>query len=248
MEFTYKSYCRLLDKLELNNYTFSSYHNWKEHNKCVILRHDIDYEPRKALEMALLEQERGVSSTFFILVTSDFYNAFSARNSVIIRSILKCGHEIGLHFDEVRYKGITVGEIRKKIINEASLLEQIIEQPVKTVSMHRPSKAMLESNLFIPGIVNSYGNDYYRGFKYLSDSRRHWREPVEEIIESGQYDRLHILTHAFWYGEEEISIHDAVKGFVNHANLERYNTISDNISFVESIMTEEEVLYEDHNH
>ena len=39
----------------------------------------------------------------------------------------------------------------------------------------------------VPGMINGYGKVYFKEFKYLSDSRRWWREPVEEIIESGQY-------------------------------------------------------------
>ena len=53
-------------------------------------------------------------------------------------------------------------------------------------------------------MINSYGQTFFHDFKYLSDSRRRWREPVEEIIRSGTYDRLHILTHAFWYHKQRI--------------------------------------------
>ena len=42
--------------------------------------------------------------------------------------------------------------------------------------------------------------------KYLSDSRRHWRENIDEVLEDGIYERLHILTHPFWYFKKEKSL------------------------------------------
>lgn len=107
--------------------------------------------------------------------------------------------------------------------------------------MHRPSQAALEADCSIPGVVNSYGKTFFRDFKYLSDSRRRWREPVEEIIRSGTYDRLHILTHAFWYREEEEDISRTVGDFIRAANRERYRQMADNITDLPSIVREEEI-------
>lgn len=107
--------------------------------------------------------------------------------------------------------------------------------------MHRPSKATLEADLQIPGIVNSYGRTFFHDFKYLSDSRRRWREPVLDIIRSGEYDRLHILTHAFWYHGGEESISETVGSFIRSANRERYAQMRDNITDLASILPEEAV-------
>ncbi len=162
MDFTYRSYEELLNSLVKNDYTIASYFNWKEYNKCVILRHDIDYSPQKALEIARLEHASGVSSTYFVLVTSDLYNTFSAQTSNILKTISGLGHEIGLHFDEARYDELSVNELAQKIAEEAKILEQAVESPVTTVSMHRPSKMILDADLIIPGIINSYGSDFFK--------------------------------------------------------------------------------------
>lgn len=37
---------------------------------------------------------------------------------------------------------------------------------------------------------------------------------MEEIIRSGTYDRLHILTHAFWYHKADESITETVSAFI----------------------------------
>ena len=63
MKFTYASYGEILDTLLASNYNIVNYHNWKEYSRCAILRHDIDYDMKKAVEMARYEMEKGVNST-----------------------------------------------------------------------------------------------------------------------------------------------------------------------------------------
>ena len=153
-------------------------------------------------------------------MTSDLYNVFSKNNIKIIKRIASLGHEIGIHFDETCYS--RNDDLAWAIQKEARILGEAIEQDVKTVSMHRPSKGLLDENIQIDGIINSYSDVFFKEFKYLSDSRRRWREPVEEIINTGAYNRLHILTHAFWYNEIEIDLYESVFGFIRSAQQERY--------------------------
>lgn len=244
MQFTYDSYRKLLILLQKQGYEQSAYHNWENKKRCVILRHDVDCDMDAALRMAYLENQwGGVKSTYFLLLTSDFYNVFSRENSEKINKIMDYGHEVGLHFDEMNYPELAGNgkAVCEKILQESGQLEKVTGKPVKLVSMHRPSRKILESNLMIPGMINSYGDVYFHDFKYLSDSRRHWREPVEEIIASGKYEKLHILTHPFWYRENEVNIHDAVKEFVNSANEQRYHIMLQNITDLETIMRKEEI-------
>ncbi len=244
MNFTYSSYKNLIDLLKSHNYAITSYLKWKEYERCVILRHDIDNDIDKAVKLAKIENEEGISSTYFVLVTSDFYNVFSANNGRMLKKILELGHDIGIHFDEVRYPNVALDELTNMIKREAQLLSMAVGSEVKTVSMHRPSKSMLEEDLIIPGMINSYSKVFFKEFKYVSDSRRRWREPVEEIISSNRYDRLHILTHAFWYNEEEKDIRSSVREYVNRGSIDRYLCMKENITDISSIMQEEEVVHE----
>ena len=239
MNFTYDGYCSLLSLIEQSGYEIVDYQNWEEKKRCVILRHDVDYDLSKALRLAQVEQSKDVKSTFFVLVTSDLYNIFSKDNSKKIFEIIKCGHQIGLHFDETAYfiqRERRHDAIYEKILYEAKLLETVTEKSVNVVSMHRPSKGILTEQLVIPGMINAYGSPYFDEFKYVSDSRRHWREPVEEIVTSGKYDRLQILTHAFWYDEEEKGLHDTVKLFINSASRQRYQVYGNNFTDLDSVM------------
>lgn len=239
MKFTYDGYKELIKALKETGYEITDYHDWKQHPKCAILRHDIDNNIEKALQLAELEAKLGVKSTYFVLVTSDFYNVASKKSMEGLKKIQMLGHEIGLHFDEMAYDGVddVVGTIKK----ESKLLSDILGITISTASMHRPSKETLEANYEIPGMINSYGKTFFNDFKYLSDSRRRWREPVLDIIKSGEFDRLHILTHAIWYNEVEEDIHDTIKKFVTSANKERYFQEKENIKDIESILDISEI-------
>ena len=234
VEFSYKGYRALIESLKIGGYQFVDYHTYGKYPRCVILRHDIDNSIGKSVKLAELEAGLGVKSTYFVLLTSDFYNPSSKKCIEGLHRIQELGHEIGLHFDEMAYDELEA--VPKAIIREAKILSEIIGTPVTTVSMHRPSQKTLDANYEIPGMINSYGKIFFNDFKYLSDSRRRWREPVLEIIKSGLYDRLHILTHAIWYNEVEEDIHDTIKKFVTSANRERYYQEKENIKDIESIL------------
>lgn len=239
MMFTYQAYRDLLALLRRGNYEFCDYHNYSQFHRCVILRHDIDCDLEQAVRLAEIEMKEGVKSTYFLLLRTDFYNPASKVGAEKIHRILSFGHEIGLHFDETAYDGLPDDEAGVIILRECRILSEIIEAPVTTVSMHRPSKAALEADFQIPGIVNSYSKTFFREFKYLSDSRRRWREPILDIIRSGAYERLHITTHAFWYHEQEENIAETVENFIRSAYRERYHQMAGNITDLASIMRED---------
>lgn len=141
----------------------------------------------------------------------------------------------------MQYPGVQGKDIIGLIQKEAILLEAATSTPIYVVSMHRPSKETLEANYEFSDMINSYSQTFFRKIKYLSDSRHYWREPVLDIIKSNKYKRLHILTHAFLYNNDEWSMNDSIKYFVNHANLERYYQMMENITDLPSIMTSYEV-------
>lgn len=232
MEFTYKFYETLIKKLEESNYTNSSYHDYHKFKKTYILRHDVDNCLEKSLELAKVEYRLGVKSTYFILLSSNFYNIASKRSVMIIKEIKELGHEIGLHFDELKYdENINISFTIKK---ECQIMSLILDMDIKSVSMHRPSNKTLDANYKIDGIVNSYDKIFFNDFKYISDSRRNWIENPFDAID--KYDKLHILTHAFWYNTENKDIKQSVQDFVNKGNFNRYEIFKENIRNIEDIL------------
>ena len=241
MNFTYSDYRKLIALLWDNGYTFANYHDFEKHKRCIIMRHDVDNSLSQAVRLAELEEECGVQSTFFVLLRTDFYNAASASAQKMLHRILELGHEIGLHFDEMAYDGGSGEDMIRRILWEKEMLSALLGTEVTTVSMHRPSKTTLDADWQIPGMVNSYVEMFFHSFKYLSDSRRRWREPVENIICAGEYDRLHILTHPFWYHDEEKTITESVGAFIRSARHERYLQMAENITDIDSIIKEENI-------
>jgi len=101
MQFTFTAYKHLLEKLNTNQYQFTNYHDYnKPKDRVVILRHDIDFSLKSAVKFAEIEHDMGISSTYFVLLRTDFYNAASKESQNCIKRIKSLGHEIGLHFDE----------------------------------------------------------------------------------------------------------------------------------------------------
>lgn len=241
MNFTYEAYRGMLKLLQEKGYAITNYHEFLDCKRCVILRHDIDSDIAQAVRMAEVEAACGVRSTYFVLLRTGFYNPAFAPALAKLHRIQELGHELGLHFDEAAYPIGTPEETAGRILQERDILSLILKTPVTTVSMHRPSRATLEANLRIPGMVNSYGQTFFHNFKYLSDSRYRWREPVEDIIRGGEYDRLHILTHAFWYHEQEQGITESVGAFIRSANNERYEQMLENITDLPSIIERKDI-------
>lgn len=239
MDFTYKAYKGMIEKLLDKNYEISDYKNYKEKKKVVILRHDIDTSLEKALRIAEIEKELNVYSTYFILLNTDFYNINSEKSLKIVKEIKRLGGKIGLHFDEKKYKINSQKDYIKYVNYELNILSRILNEKIDIVSMHRPSKEFLEMDLEIPNVINSYQKVFFNKFKYISDSRMNWRESVEEIIEKNQYKALHILTHPFWYEENEKTMEEKLKIFLNSATLERYNSLNENIKNFEEILSKE---------
>lgn len=241
MDFTYKEYVNLINLLKRKNYQFTNYKEYKNTDQPVIFRHDIDNSLEKAVELARLENENNIQSIFFILLSTDFYNIFSKKSNDMIKEIINLGHEIGLHFDEQRYEIRNKEELEHYIEYEKEIFKKAIGISIDTVSMHRPSKWILGNDIKFKDIINSYSKEFFQDFKYLSDSRMHWREDILKIVENEEYDKLHILTHPFWYAENSGDIKERVSRFIKNANTERYYQMKDNIRDIEEIVMEGEL-------
>lgn len=241
MEFTFAAYESLINKLKNNGYQIINYSEAKNvHGKTAILRHDVDYDLEKASIFAEFEKKLEIKSTYFILLTSDFYNINSKKSIEQIQKIFNCGHELGLHFDETRYLG---GSLEEQILNETVIMEKILDSiPIRSVSMHRPSPQILNRQLNLNGLINSYAEFYFRQYKYVSDSRMRWREDIFELIENEQFEQLHILTHPFWYHKSPKTMREVILAFLSQASESRYHCLNENFSGLSEIIKEGELL------
>lgn len=239
MRFTYSSYKNLVRLLIENDYSIANYHNCDDFERVAILRHDVDTDLTKALEFATFENSLGVSSTYFVLLSSNFYNLFSRKSQDIIRKIQDLGHYIGLHFDETKYVINSKDEFVFYSNQELNLFKEITSGADRSLSMHRPSKLALDGNFNFGNVVNSYSYKFFNEYKYVSDSRMNWRENVFSIIQSRAYNKLHILTHPFWYQKTEMSMKDILIQFLSRKNDEMYSELAQNIRALDEVLAEQ---------
>ena len=238
MKFTYDGYTELIELIRKGDYLIADYNNWKQCEKCVILRHDVDTDLQKALELATLEYQMDIRSTYFVLITSNFYNPNSYRNRKIMKEIQNMGHTVGLHFDEMAYPDDAgrVEEVIVHIQNELRMLSDILQTDVCVFSYHRPTRRILDADIGIQSAINSYSDTFFKKFKYLSDSRMYWREPVLSIICEQSYQRLQILTHPFWYHDKEMDMKEIIENFIRAAYMERYKCLNENFTNLDGII------------
>lgn len=238
MRFTIDGYVELLKLLRENDYNIADYQDFQKYKRCVILRHDVDFDLQQALSLAQIEYHYSVKSTYFILLTSNFYNMYSHQNKEIVNEIREMGHTIGLHFDEMAYPkdAGNADKIKQDIRKELCVLSELFATDITVFSYHRPTKSILDANIKMQGTVNSYGTLFFKEFKYLSDSRMNWREPVLDIIQSNQYPRMQILTHPFWYHEKKKRMREIISEFLNRAGMERYSELNDNITNLKDVI------------
>lgn len=197
--FSLEHYSCILNNAFRAGYEFKGFHEPVSGNSRVIfLRHDIDVSVSMAVAMAELEASLGVRSTYFVLPNSPLYNLLEVEVTEILSKIRSMGHWIGLHVDLPNtplLEGKTIEEATEVLFRSFSAL--IPFEPV--VSYHRPTKEVFGLNF--KSFKNTYENRFFKDIKYLSDSRKNWREgcPCQAILE-GKYQQLQVLTHPIWWG------------------------------------------------
>lgn len=245
MEFTKKGYSYLLHQLRTQGYQFRGFTETDYSENTVILRHDIDFSLKAAVELSDLEAKLNVPSTWFVLVNTEFYNIHATAEKENLQRILKNGGTIGLHFDARQYP-LDMNQtynledyqmrLNASVQQEADILENVIHSPVRTVAFHCPSQQIIAMNIHFENMVNAYSDLFFRKFKYVSDSRMHWRENIDEYIKNKKYSKLQILTHAFWYPVSYQSMSAHLKKFCNDAMLERYDILEKNFDHLNDVL------------
>lgn len=206
--FSRATYSALLETLAESGYQFLTFFEEAERQtgdpsdrKC-LLRHDIDISMDFAVDMARVEHEYRARSTYFVMLRSPMYNLMSRHCTNSLRQLVDLGHDIGLHFDAgcPRRQGMTLEE---DIRFEIDTLSGLIGKPVRAFSFHQPTEDAIRLRVDIPEVINTYNPDHLRGYKYISDSNRVWRElnPFELVAQG--FERVQILIHPVWWMCEE---------------------------------------------
>lgn len=193
----------------------------------IIMRHDIDRVPRRALDIAQAEHSYGIRATYYFRDRKDTYV------TGIMDRVASFGHEIGYHYETIdKCKGnIEMARtlFKKELANFRARYE------VKTVCAHgNPLTSYDNKDIWESAELSDFGLlgeaflslDYSR-FAYFSDSGRTWlnsksqkmpgkdfvetafndmhpesTDDVIEIIRGGKLPNICILTHPErWTGD-----------------------------------------------
>jgi len=206
--FNYSVYKRLINILK-KDYDFTSFSKIKFSNEPVenkvLIRHDIDLSLKKALNMALIENRLGITSTYFLFLRNPFYNIFSKDNASIVSTLISLNHNIGLHFDCAKYVYNTISQLSYQVSREINFIQDFFGIKLDAVSFHRPSSLAFYSKLEISSCPHAYEPIFVKKFKYFSDSRGFWRYGYP--LDSKEYkekQNLHLLIHPIWWNNKNI--------------------------------------------
>jgi hypothetical protein len=202
--FTWARYGRHLDVALESGYRFAGFDalagGGEPPDLSILLRHDVDYEPRWIEPMAALERERGIASTWFVLTTSPLYSLEDPGTRRAIEGVLGMGHALGLHFDASLIG--SDGEVLREVESRASDLQDAFGAPVRAVSFHMPGRRGA-AHLELPGgLVNTYAPRFFDEIGYISDSNQDWRgTDLDAELRARCHRVLQLLIHPFWWRE-----------------------------------------------
>lgn len=210
VEYTYDWYRDFLHALDSRGWRFRSYDDELADGD-VLLRHDVDLSPARAVEMAQLEADVGVQSTYFFLCSTPMYNLLTGSLRDVVSRIEALGHDVGLHFSTHQYwDGDTVpsdADIARRVDAERDALAAVADDPIETVSFHAPPEWVLER--VIDGVPSTYEPRFFSDIGYSADSSGRWRtEPPR--IETFK-PRMQVLTHPGLWGWDDQSFAERVR-------------------------------------
>lgn len=163
----------------------------------LILRHDVDFAIEPAMRLAQLEMECEIRSTFFVMVTNEWYNPSAPTTRSMLRELTGNGFEVGLHFDVQAVPDEGEKSARKRLEVEAEILALAAETEVTSVSLHHPSVSGRYS--LFKGYNNAYDPGCFGPDCYVSDSRRHFRGNLSELIVRAKAQTTQLLLHPLHY-------------------------------------------------
>lgn len=211
----------------------------------IILRHDVEFSPDRALGLGRLESQMGLRSTFFFQVTNNAYNILSKKNLDIVMSLERMGHRVGLHF---HLNGMDdLMQIRDRIAYEIGLLRYYTGLEIDRFSFHRPTPLVLRANIELPGIINAYGPAFFTYFeegeappgdmvKYVADSKNRWqytapfRYPCQAFFEA--FPKIQILCHPYSWTQEGHDIADNLRSLLEENRREFLQTMNGETKYV----------------
>lgn len=198
--FTMDAYRTFLRQLLDADYRFARYGDRPHGPGTVLLRHDVDISPERALAMARAEADLGVTATYFFLVTAPVYDLLHPATREAIEEIAGCGHAVGVHFDVHHYwEGRPAdGALVDAVHRERESLDRVVDV-TDAVSFHVPPEWLLGRRF--DQFTSVYDPAFFEEMTYRSDSNQRWRR--EDPFPDGLPERTQVLVHpGLWHDQD----------------------------------------------
>ena len=171
--FDLEHYGELLKAAGAGGYRFAFFDHEPQEGD-LFLRHDVDLSLEATRELSAFERDRGVGATYFLMVSSVFYNLASSEGRATIAQLRADGHRVGLHAD---FPVLGLDERFDAV-----------------VAWHNPEPEWM--GIPLEGAVNVMSAPWFSPETYRSDSNQRWRKgcPHDEIA-AGAFPWLHLLIH-----------------------------------------------------
>ena len=176
-DFSLDIYRELLETLQRHGYELISYAEYckgKRPAKYVILRHDVDAKPWNSLKTAQIEHALGAKATYY------FRCGAESNNPSVIKAIVKLGHEIGYHYEDMSLCG---GDTEKAWSHFQTWLDYFRQYyAVETICMHGAPTSQYDSKDLwkaydyksLDIIGEPYMDTDFSDVFYLTDTGRCW--------------------------------------------------------------------------
>lgn len=137
--YTYSHLAYIIREAQRHDYLISTcmdYSMGVRGERQLVLRHDMDLLPARALQIGQLEADLGVRATYFVRLHANEYNALSHENLRILRQLAELGHEIGLHAEPVDLFHSAGVEESTSVRAGLETLRQFVSPDVSGVASH----------------------------------------------------------------------------------------------------------------
>lgn len=178
-DFSLDIYRTLLEALQAKGYELISYRDYvtkrsRDHEKYVILRHDVDAKPWNSLKTAQIEHALGAKATYYFRVGAE------SNVPEVIKSIAQLGHEIGYHYEDMSLCGGKIDEAWSHFQTWLDYFRQYYA--VETICMHgAPTSKWDGKDLWkkydykTVGVIGEpYMDTDFSDVFYLTDTGRCW--------------------------------------------------------------------------
>jgi len=156
----------------------------------VVIRHDVDYSPFCAAQMAELELEHGIRATYHIRVDAPDYDLTCDS----IPRIVAAGHDLGPHVDLHADRGALFSDDELAAACSSAYRALSAAYPsTRRVSFHQPPRDVIGRE--VPGFESAQ-SWRWQG-RWAADSRGIWRINPEELLARGGPVMLNL--HPEWW-------------------------------------------------